>query len=72
MSELPREWRYLDIGMVIGTILVISGIIFLAISALHSNPGIQFIIGVILAILGVIVTIWVAYAGTRIIKRELR
>lgn len=69
MGELPREWKYLDWGMVIGTILVIAGIIFFALSVFGSKM--QFIIGIILTLFGVIVTIWIAHESTREIKRQL-
>jgi hypothetical protein len=69
MKNLPKEWKYLDWGMIIATILVIAGIIFFALSIFGSKM--RFIIGIILTLFGVIVTIWMAHEGTREIKRQL-
>ena len=68
---LPRGWRYLDAGMMLGTALVVVGVI-IEISALtHPNEKPMAVIGVILAILGIVATIWMGYLGTRSIKSQL-
>jgi hypothetical protein len=37
-ASLPREWRYLDYGMIIGTALVIAGVLLMAISPSSPLP----------------------------------
>ena len=70
--ELPKEWKYLDAGMVLGTILAILGIFFLIAGVYHSSsPSIYFVTGAILALLSVLVTIWMAYSGTKAIKKQI-
>jgi ATP/ADP translocase len=69
MRKLPREWKYLDIGIIIGIMFGIASIVFFALSLFRSEK--EFIIAVILGVFSILVTIIIGYLGTRAIKKEL-